>query len=114
MANKSILVDLGVYLADNNVRRNIADFRVNSGSIDSAVAQVDTNVLPAGSYSFTGVPNNVLTVVRTTKPLVANVNQGSTSFAMTVNSLLVLTDEIAGITFQNDGTDPAQLLVIQC
>jgi hypothetical protein len=40
MANKAVLLDLGVFIADNNVRRNVASLRVNAQSVNGEVRQL--------------------------------------------------------------------------
>lgn len=114
MANKSLLVDLNVFIADNAVRRALATFRVNAQSADADVNTRDTNVLPdGGTFNYTSIPDNTMTIIKTTKPLTAEIDQGSTSFAVVINSILVLSDEIESIVFTNDGEDAAQLTIIQ-
>lgn len=114
MANKAVLLNIGVFLADNNVRRNIASFLVNAQSAEAEVNQRDTNVLPEGTYTYESVPDNSLTVIKTSRPLTAEVNQGSTSFEIVINSVMILNDAIEGIVFTNEDEDnPAQLSIIQ-
>ncbi len=91
MANKAILLQLGVFLADNNVRRNIANYGVNAQSSDGSVVQTDTNVLPTGGvYTFTALATNGLTIIKTTKPLTAEVEQGPTTYTTEINSIFVV------------------------
>ncbi len=113
MSNKAVLLDLGVFIADNNVRRNIASLRVNAQSTNGEVNTRDTNVLPSGIFSYTSIPDNSLTLIKVSKPVTADINQGSSSYTVIINSLYVTTDAIEGIVLTNDGSDPSQVFIIQ-
>lgn len=114
MADKAVLLDMGVFIADNNVRRNIASFRVNSPSLNGDVAQRNTNVLPdGGTWAYTSVPDNLLTVIKVSKPVQAEINQGSTSYAIVINSIFVLSDMFDDLVLTNLGSEPSQVALIQ-
>lgn len=114
MADKAILLDLGVFLADNNVRRNIATVRVNAQSTNGDVNQRDTNVLPGGSYSYTSLTPNKLTVIKASKPVLAEINQGSTSYSVVINSLYVTSDAFTSLVLNNSSiSEPSQVTIIQ-
>lgn len=114
MSNKAVLLDLGVFIADNNVRRNVASLRVNAQSLNGEVNTRDTNVLPdGGTFSYTSIPDNSLTLIKASKPVTADINQGSTTYTVVINSLYVTTDAITGVVLTNDGDDPSQVLIIQ-
>jgi len=114
MADKAVLLDLGVYVADNNVRRSVASFRVNSQSANGDVSQRDTNVLPdGGTWAFTSIPDNLLTVIKVSKPVLAEINQGSTSFSLVINSLYVMSDAFDDLLLTNLGSEPSQVSLIQ-
>lgn len=114
MANKAVLLDLGVFIADNNVRRNVASLRVNAQSVNGEVNTRDTNVLPdGGTFSYTSIPDNSLTLIKVSKPVTADINQGSTSYTVVISSMYVTTDAIEGVVLTNDGVDPSQVLIIQ-
>ena len=114
MSNKAVLLDLGVFIADNNVRRNVASLRVNAQSVNGEVNTRDTNVLPTGGiFSYTSIPDNSMTLIKVSKPVTADINQGSSSYTVVINSLYVTTDVIEGVVLTNDGADPSQVFIIQ-
>lgn len=114
MSNKAVLLDLGVFIADNNVRRNVASLRVNAQSANGEVNTRDTNVLPSGgTFTYTSIPDNSMTLIKVSKPVTADINQGSTTYSVVINSLYVTTDAITGVVLTNDGVDPSQVFIIQ-
>lgn len=114
MADKAVLLDANVFLADNNVRRSIASFRVNASSLNGDVGQRDTNVLPdGGTWAYTSIPDNIMTIIKVSKPVEAEINQGATSFKVVINSILVLSDLFTDLVLTNLGSEPSQVSLIQ-
>lgn len=113
---KAILAQLIIYLANNNVRRNIGSFVANVQNANSNIIQNTTSVLAAGGTYATGsLPaGNLITVVVTDVPLTANVVlAGGGGFTKVITSMMVLDFEVASITFtNNDPTNNATLFVV--
>jgi hypothetical protein len=109
------LVNVSVFIADNNIRRNVADFRANAQSADGSVSTRDANIAASGgTLTYTSLPSNSMTVIKVTGgPVTAEINQGSTSFSVVINSLFVISDEFVGLVLTNDGVDPVQVSIIQ-
>lgn len=110
----AVLLDAQVFIAENNIRRNVATFRANAQSTDGSAATRDANVADSGGvFTYTSIPDNSMTIIKTSKPLVAEVNLGATQFTITINSVFVMSDEVTEIVFTNNGTEIAQLLIVQ-
>lgn len=114
MADKAVLLDAGIFIADNNIRRSIASFRVNASSLNGDVAQRDTNVLPdGGTWAYTSIPENTLTIIRVSKPVEAEFNQGSTTYKVMINSIHITSDLFDDLILTNLGSELSQVSLIQ-
>lgn len=103
-STRALLTVLNVYLADNNVRRTIGAFSANFNNANQNFQQIDTLVLAAGgTYNFTAVAGNLITVVATNVTLSANVAlAGGGGWIKNISSLLVVDFEVTSIAFTNN------------
>ena len=115
VANKAVLIQLGVFLAENNVRRNIAAFNVNVPSLNSEVNERAFNIQPTASSTYTSITNSSILLIRTSIPLTAVLVTPSGTLNITINSLFVFTAGTTSIALTNPSTtDVAQVSVVQC
>jgi hypothetical protein len=113
--NQALLLDLEVFLANNNIRRGIMSLAVNAAANPpNEFMEAGLSIPPSTSKNFTCGLNNVCTVVRTTKPVIATMLKGNYPFTFTIKSLWVFTDTFDSIEFANASVvDTATVRVIQ-
>jgi len=119
--NRALMVNIGVFVANNNIRRSLHAFTHNYQMPDGSV-DVKTKTLAAGA-SYTYTPDSATTVllVETTAPVQAQVTLGalttpartSVSYLTFIKQCLMLDDAVTSIVFTNTSTDPLQLTLVQ-
>lgn len=111
--SKSVLAQLNVYLADNNIKRNIGSFVTQVANANGDVKSINTLVLSGGgSYSYAGTPGNLITIVKSSGPLDISVAFLSDGFTRTMTSMLLLDMEVSTIVFTNNSSEDNVNLVI--
>jgi len=113
--SKAVLAALNLYLLNNNVKTSMAAFVANVPNANGDITTKATLVLAnGGTYNYTGAAGNLITVVYTDKPLVANITlAGGGVISKTITSLFVCDFEVASISFtNNDAADNANLTII--
>lgn len=120
--SRAVLLNVGVFLADNNIRRSVASFALNYATTDASANVTHVTVQPGSTYTFMPVvtPSSIL-VVQTSLPLVADVTYDdvavperlSVSVKTLVNRLWVTDDSVTGIVFENFNAEPARLSIVQ-
>lgn len=114
LQNKAILLKLSVDLAENNVRKNILSFNVGVQGQNNNVVEQSLILQPGEVVNFPVITGNSLTLARCLDgalAVAASNTQGLLNF--TLNSLLVLTDNVLSLSFTNPGSTPVQLYVTQ-
>ena len=115
---KAVLFDLRAYIADNNLRRSVAAFSVNYGSVAEA-ASLSTFIVPlAGPAVVVTSPMNPVTatLIRTTRPLTASVTfRNATVLSVGIKSLFFMDADIVSISISNHvaNTEAAKVTVLQ-
>lgn len=123
---RAVLLNVGVFLADNGIRRSVASLPCNYQTVDASTTQLNVTIPAASSYTFRPVatPSSIL-VVQTSLPLLANVTldpligepfqtaRPAIVYKTAVNKLLVIDDAVDQVVFENLGTESARLSVIQ-
>lgn len=112
--SKAVLATLNVYLADNNVKRNIGSFVANIQNANGDIKTINTLVLPnGGTYSYAGTAGNLITIAKCSAPLNIDVSFLTGGFTRTMTSILVLDIEVVSIVFTNPSlTDNVNLVII--
>lgn len=124
---RSILTNLGVFIATNGVRRNVASFSNNFITLDGGVDSGFRNLPASATWTFQPPSANTsLTVVQTSGPILADVTLRAVaanppsvpsgrlaqSFQLIVNRTLMLDDDVQSIVFTNTGTTEVQVTTI--
>lgn len=125
--NRAVLLNLGVFSADNNIRRNVGTFTHNFQCGENAFFTITRVLEPAETWVLTS--QNALsqvTVVECTGQLEANLtlgvvppvtNNASRSVPVTeaviINQLLVTDDNVQTIEFSNPGVTPVRVTIMQ-
>lgn len=121
LANKALLCELEVFAADNNIRRAILLATSNNQSSNNSIADFSTTIEGSSSQAINLLPVNGMTIIKTTGgPLAVTIKFGSpasagslTAVTFTISNLLVLSTQVAELSFNNAGATKVQLRVIQ-
>lgn len=114
--SKALMLDVRTFVADNNIRRNTSSFSVNYGSTSENVSQSLVVLAPSESKVFQPPMNpTVVTVLRTTSPVTAQITpRNGSTFTVTVSKLLILDADISMmILINSSSTQPAKVSVTQ-
>jgi hypothetical protein len=113
---RAIQLNLGVFLADNNVRRSLANLGFNYSSAAGNVVEnyVTVNEL-GGTFTWTSPmsPSKCL-IVSTDQPLQIDITPRAGVGSQSPLSQLLLVDyDVAQIILTNNGTLPARVVIVQ-
>ncbi len=125
--NRALLLNLGVFSADNNIRRNIGTFSHNFQCGENATSTVTRVLAPAETWTLPQQnAQTTLTVIECTGQVSANVtlgivpampNKASRLVAITesviINQLFISDDNIQTIDFLNPGNTPVRITIMQ-
>ena len=116
--NQALLLQLDVFLAENNIRNGVLSVATNSASPGNTFLERSLDVPANGTKVFTCEPGNSCLVVRALKPVTATITRTvglvTTTSVIVINSLLVLSDYCTSISFANaNTTDVATLRIVQ-
>jgi hypothetical protein len=115
--NRALLMELQVFIAENNARRSVMLAAANAQASDGAINE-RSGLLEAtlGTITFDCLDTNSCTIikvtggpVRVTAALDANV--GPTVFS--IRSIIVLSTPVTSLVLDNVGTVPVQYRIIQ-
>ncbi len=112
---KALLLQVETFLANNNVKQSIGTFNINVQKDTADIRQITTVVTAnGGSYTFTPGSGNTLTVIKVSKPMLADVTfSDSGGFSQTINEILILDTEVSQIVLTNENaSDDAELVII--
>ena len=119
---KALLLDIRMFLADNNIRRNVSAFSINYGSTSENISQSSFTLAPAASRVFPSPADPcVVTVLQTSLPLTVQVSVKETDpllpltvFTVVVSKLLILDSNVQSLTVTNlSATDIAKVTLQQ-
>lgn len=99
--NRALLMNLEVFLADNNIRRGILSAAANVQSVTNNFVEQTLDVAPNSTNSFTCALTSQCLVIRVTKPVNVVMTRGEESLSFTINSLFVFTDTSDLLEFTN-------------
>jgi hypothetical protein len=113
---KAILLNLGAFLADNNIRRNVSSLTYNYNSPAGNVVVNQMTVNPGETFTWNSpMSPSAVTVISTTSPLTISVTlRPSGSYATKANKLHIVDDDVGQVVLTNPSTTvPARLIIIQ-
>jgi hypothetical protein len=121
LANKALLCELEVFAADNNIRRAILLATSNNQSPNNSITDFSTTIAGSGSQTVPVLSTNSMTIIKTTGgPMGVTLQFGSPADVLTlptvtftISNLLVLSTQVASLSFANAGSTSVQLRVIQ-
>ena len=115
LSNRAMLLELTVYLAENNIRRSVMTAAINVQTTDQEVLERSKTIAALASWTFESLSANRATVIRAIGgPIRAVITKGTETWTTVVNSLFVITDEIGNIKFENQSTErDVQVRVMQ-
>lgn len=110
---RAILMNVGVFLADNNVRRNAGSYTFNYTTQTGNTVKDYVTVPAGGTYTWTtptGMNPSLLTFVAVSSAVGASVTlRNATNYALTISQLHVVDDDVQEIVFTNSGLVPVRL-----
>lgn len=113
---KAVLLNLGVFLAEDGLRRNVGSFAYN---FTSPTASVNTNsftLLPLEVFTWvTPMASSVLTLVSANGPLdLALTLRPAGGYSLTASRLHVCDSDVGQLVITNTSTTlPVQLTIVQ-
>jgi hypothetical protein len=113
--SKAVLMNLGVYLADNGIRRNIASFSYNFTSPSSNVVNNYMTLNAGQVFTWTSPGSSTAaTLVSCSAPLKLDVNLASgTAYTVTAKKVHLVDDDVDSIVFENTGATVVNLVLVQ-
>lgn len=121
MTTKAVLVNLGVFLADNNIRRSIGSYSYNFTSPTASVSTVNLTLLPGQSTTWTTpVTTSSCTLVAASGGVNMSftfaLEQGESapsSYAVQNSKLHFVDKDVRQAVIHNSGTSNVSLTIIQ-
>lgn len=117
--SKALLINLGVYLADNNIRRNLATFTFNFTSPTASVSRNDFTLNAGETLTLnTSMAESVFHCIQTNVALNATVNfslaSGIASYNVPIRKLYIIDADARQIVLTNTSlTDSAKVTIFQ-
>lgn len=111
---KALLLNVSVSSATNNIRKYLTAVALNFPSASQAFQTLDVPVAANnGTFTWTPVPGNSVSVILTSCPLVASVTTPQAiTYQVTLSSIWILDYSIQTIVFTNTTIDQAKLSII--
>lgn len=115
VANRALLTELTVYLAENNIRRGVLTVGTNSQADEEGVFERSVVLQPGQTFELDCIVNNKFTVIRVTKPVGASLITGTETHNFNIHNLFVLSDNFTSmvLTRPADALDATQVRIIQ-
>jgi ABC-type uncharacterized transport system YnjBCD ATPase subunit len=113
--SKAILLNLGVYLADNGIRRSIASFAYNFTSPSSNVVNTYLTLNPGEVFTWV-TPSAVTaaTLVSCSGPLKLDITlPAAVSYTITANKVHLVDSDVRQVVIKNEGATAVNLVLIQ-
>lgn len=111
---RAILLNLGVFLVDSNVRRSTGSYSFNYTS-NSGNTTRDFVTVSEGGGTYTwltpsGMNPSLLTQVVTSGRVTASITlRNAATFNVNVNQLLLIDDDVQQVVFTNNGSSPVRV-----
>lgn len=110
---RAILMNVGVFLADNNVRRNTGSYTFNYTTQTGNTTKDYVTVPAGGTHTWTtpsGMNPSVLTLIVASSAITASVTlRDANSYTLTISQLHVVDDNVQEVVFNNDSLTPVRL-----
>lgn len=109
---KALVINVGVFQADNNIRRAAGAYSLNYASPTNSVSQASSDIQAGQSVTFNGSSRaTALTMLRCTSPVAVQYTLNAIAItrpsALTVNSVVnsffLVDDNIGSVTVTNNG-----------
>lgn len=126
ITNRALLLNLGVFSADNNIRRNIGTFTHNFQCGDNLSSNQYRVLQPSESWSV-AFDNEIsrIVVVEVSGQVQAEITLGEVppatgkadrdppeTFTAIINQLIVLDDNVQSADFSNPGSVPVRVTIL--
>lgn len=113
--NKALLLQLEVFIADNNIRSAAFTAVANAQATDGTITEQTFLVKSGDSKTFACLNVNKATIIRVSKPLAVTITNMTGSFVTSIDSLFVHTGQITSISFANTvaGAPDSQVRILQ-
>lgn len=113
--SRAVLLNIGAFLADNNVRRNVGAYTYN---FTSPTANAVTNYVtlnPGDTFTWTTPMNpSAVTFVSCTAPLKADVTLAEGDpYSLNVKSVHLVDSDVRQMVFENKGNTVSKLTILQ-
>lgn len=114
--SKAVLFNIGAFLADNNIRRNIGAFTANYTSPTASAVTNHVTLNPGDSFTWNApMDPSAVTFVTCTAPLEASLTVAGVGadYSLTINKMHLTDVDVRQIVFENTGTTVSKLVIIQ-
>lgn len=116
-ADRALLANVDVYIAEGNVRRGVSGFANNmlAMSASGEFQERRFTLEPSVPNEVKSVAGNVATIIRCTKPIKISVNVAPavTPTVLTIKSLFIYTGELGDIILTNEGFIASKVTFLQ-
>jgi hypothetical protein len=120
MTTKAVLLNLGVFSADNNTRRSLSALAYNFTSPTAAVNRIDLRLLPGELVTWnTPVTSSSFSLISAESPLKVSVTLApeganpAVSYTLDNVRLHILDKDVRQIVIENTGTTTVPVLIVQ-
>ena len=122
MITRALIINMGLFQADNNIRRTAGAYSMNYPLASNGVQRSDNSLDPGGNLTFNNLNlKTTLTMLRCSAPVtvtytlnpVALVRPDPVTVVATVNALLLLDDNIGTFVVSNTGASPVTINFVQ-
>lgn len=112
---KAVLLNLGVFLAENGIRRSLASFACNFSSASSNVVSNQLSMNPDEIYTWASRPGaTAMTLLSTNQPLQVDVTlQSGVTYRMTVRKVHLVDDDVRQLVIENTSASVSNVTIIQ-
>jgi hypothetical protein len=121
--SKALLLNVGVFEANLNVRKNRGAYSLNYQNAANNISNAARDVPAGGGFTWQGVSDNPsVTMLRVTGgPVMVNVTLGVVTnvrtvpevLTLVVNQFLVLDDNVQSVTVGNQGSSTVNVAITQ-
>lgn len=121
--NKAVLLNVGAFVANNNIRRSVASFAANYQSVSGATVDSSSTILPGATYTYTPISPCAVLTLGTSGIVIADITLAGVTVPVTrtqvtyrqiVTQLLVLDDTVSQVVLTNpDTVNPVSITIVQ-
>jgi hypothetical protein len=113
--SRAVLLNIGAFLADNNVRRNVGAFTYNFTSPTANAVTNYVTVNPGDTFTWNTPMNpSAVTFISCSAPLEASLTlAGGTDYSLTIKSVHLVDSDVRQVVFENTGSVVSKLVILQ-